>query len=67
MPKDTILQPVVDKPPIGIIPKYIHDERRLKELAKAITRYTNKKLFIQPAWIEEYNVLAEEFQQRNKF
>lgn len=67
MPKDTHLQPVMDKPPIGIVPKYIHDERRLKDLVKAIKRYTEKNLFIDPKWFEEYNVLAEEFQQRNKF
>jgi hypothetical protein len=51
------------KPPIGIMPKYIHDYRRHRELKEAITRFIDADLPVPVEWIEEYNnlrkVLAE--------
>lgn len=44
-----------DQVPIGIIPKYIWDDKRFHELCEAITRYYSKGLEIPIEWIEEYN------------
>lgn len=44
-------------PPIGLIPKFIHDENRLKDVIDAIERYCNAKLQIPYEWVEEYNEL----------
>ena len=46
--------------PIGIIPKYIHDSKRLSELSKAIIRYSDAFLEIPLEWIEEYNQLIKD-------
>jgi len=51
------------KPPIGLMPKTIHDERvnrdRLNEVRSAITRYIDAGLKVSVEWIEEYNELIE--------
>jgi len=44
-------------PPLGLIPKYIHDERRLAEVGGAIYRYLNERYPLKQEWIEEYNEL----------
>jgi excinuclease UvrABC nuclease subunit len=49
----------IERPPTGILPKYLHDEKRLKELSQAISRYFNKNLPVKTEWIEEYNQLVE--------
>jgi hypothetical protein len=41
--------------PIGIMPKYIWDDKRFHELCLAITRYYSEGLEIPIEWIEEYN------------
>ena len=43
----------VQEPPIGIIPKYLHNERRLRELNEAIKRYEDAKLEIPEEWTME--------------
>ena len=45
------------KPPIGLTPKWVIDEKRLKEVRAAIVRYYDAKLKIPIEWIEEYNDL----------
>lgn len=50
-------QPVV-KPPLGIMPKYIWDEKRLDNLLAAIGRYSAVKKPIPELWVEEYNQLV---------
>jgi hypothetical protein len=51
------------RPPLGLIPKKIHDERvkmeRFNEVCGAISRYYNAGLKINIEWIEEYNELVE--------
>ena len=51
------------EPPIGIIPKYIHNEKRLDDLRAAIARYFEAGLKIPVEWIEEYNDLMESKKQ----
>jgi len=46
-----------EKPPLGIIPKYIWQSQRVNAIWDAIDRYraVNKEIPIE--WIEEYNEL----------
>lgn len=45
------------KPPLGLIPRYIHEEQRLSEVGGAIYRCLNEQYTIKPEWIDEYNEL----------
>lgn len=45
------------KPPLGIEPKWMWEERRLEDLKKTIERYYKNGLVIPIEWIEEYNDL----------
>jgi len=47
----------IKKPPIGLTPKFIHDEKRLNEVQGAIVRYYNAGLTIPIKWVKEYNKL----------
>jgi hypothetical protein len=42
-----------NKPPIGIMPRWLHDERRYKDLLEAIGRYNDANLKPLDEWIEE--------------
>ena len=46
-------------PPLGVMPRFIWDEKRLEDLKGAIGRYlaANKPIHIK--WVEEYNELVE--------
>jgi len=52
------------KPPIGVVPRLIHNEmvmeNRMKALSDAINRYTKAKLPIPTEWVTEYNDLQAE-------
>ena len=43
----------IQKPPIGLIPRYIHDGKRIDEILNAIERYTDANMPIPKSWIEE--------------
>jgi len=47
------------KPPIGLRPRYIAEEKRLKEIKNAIARYWKANLTIPVEWIQEYNYYIE--------
>ena len=47
------------KPPLGVLPRRIHDEYRLEALSEAISRYVDAQVTIKPEWIEEYNELVK--------
>ena len=47
------------KPPLGLIPKYIRQGQRYSEVCKAIARYYNADKVIPIEWIEEYNELID--------
>lgn len=47
----------MNKPPIGIMPRYILEERRLFDIIAAVERYIDDKQPIPIEWIEEYNDL----------
>lgn len=45
------------KPPLGILPKKFHDEKRFKDLHDAVLRYFDARIPVPSEWIEEYNEL----------
>ena len=48
------------KPPLGIEPRFILRDKRIREIRWAITRYMESKQSIPTEWIEEYNQLVKE-------
>lgn len=51
-----------ERPPLGVIPRYLHNETRFTELRNAIVRYLDGYRYIDPEWIAEYNELLEKIQ-----
>lgn len=52
--------PLHVKPPLGIEPRFILRDKRIKEIREAINRYTESNIQIPITWIEEYNQLIKE-------
>ena len=52
------------KPPLGVMPRWLHNEKRLKELDDAIVRYTDDKKFVPIEWIVESYELREWLKNR---
>jgi hypothetical protein len=50
----------LDKPPLGVIPKKLWSERRLKELSEAMYRYISVGSRIPEEWVKEYNQILSE-------
>ena len=48
----------VKKPPLGIEPRYVWEEKRRQKIRKAVTEYMNAGLMVPEAWIEEWNELT---------
>lgn len=48
------------KPPIGLMPRRIHEKNRLADVREAILRYLQDGWPINPEWVEEYNQLVEQ-------
>jgi hypothetical protein len=49
--------------PLGIIPKRIWKEQRLRELRDVIDRYLEANQRVPIEWIEEYNELLEDIRK----
>lgn len=47
------------RPPFGVTPKFIWDEKRISDLKEAIKRYLDAGLLVNKEWIEEYNALIK--------
>lgn len=56
----------VKKPPLGVMPRYIRDERRLRELRECIANYMQAGLALLPEWVEEYNELINRKKEPNE-
>jgi len=56
---------VKEKPPIGIMPKYIWDTQRISNLQQVIERYTESRYVVPLELIEEYNELVGLYKERN--
>lgn len=50
-----------EKPPIGIMPRYIYESNRINDILSAIERYTEKGIPIPMEWIEELKELFTSF------
>ena len=50
----------MEKPPLGLKPKFIVDEERIFEIICVINTYLSHKKPIPIKWIEEYNEYLEE-------
>lgn len=53
-----------ERPPLGIYPRFLHDEKRMEHIAEAIERFTAVGKAVPLEWIEEYDELAERVQKR---
>ena len=55
---DSSVQPKYHRPPLGVMPRFIHDENRLEELRECIYRHlVDGRTPILIEWITEYNEL----------
>ena len=55
--EDTVAQK--EKPPIGLVPKWVRDEARRVEILEAMMRYAYSHKNIPPEWIEELVQLSK--------
>lgn len=49
----------MNMPPLGIEPRYMWEERRIKLLYAAIKRYEDEGFPYPPEWLSEHNELRE--------
>ena len=56
----------VRKPPLGVMPRNLHDESRLRDLQGAISRAYSAEYEIKEEWIREYNELIYRLGTRKK-
>ena len=49
----------MEKPPLGLIPRYIHREQRVDDIKSAILRFMERNYPIPKKWIKEYNELIK--------
>lgn len=50
----------VEKPPLGLKPRYIHNSQRMVEILHAMERYSNARKPIPIEWINELGDLINE-------
>ena len=55
----------LQKPPIGLKPRWIHDSERAKEILDAMARYTDANMSIPKKWITELQDLFNVYFDRN--
>jgi len=48
-----------EKPPLGLVPKSIHDHHRVVEIIKAMNRYAEVGRYPELAWVDELLELCE--------
>ncbi len=41
------------KPPLGIVPKFIHDRQRASQILEAMNRYIKEGFAIPSEWVDE--------------
>lgn len=54
------MEEIPEKPPLGIMPRYVWDKKRRVELSEAMQRYMEANKSIPKEWIDEYNELCGE-------
>jgi len=55
----------MDKPPIGITPRYIWKSNRIRAITDAIIRYTEVLAEVPVEWVQEYNDLIKDKEKYN--
>jgi len=55
-----------EKPPLGLMPKNLHEEVRFYDICAAISRYYNVEWKIPIEWVKEYNELIDVGANKNK-
>ncbi|MDM8357486.1 hypothetical protein [Pandoraea communis] len=45
------------RPPLGLVPKAIHDERRARQILGAMQRYSDAGLPVPREWMDEFTEL----------
>jgi len=58
IPREEIKQS--SRPPIGLMPKKLHQEKRFYDVCSAIARHYSAGFKIPIEWVEEYNELLEQ-------
>lgn len=61
---DELDQKMIDKPPIGLIPKTIWLELRIKEIVEAMNRYIDVNKPVPTTWVEEYNTIVKDLENK---
>lgn len=56
----------MNKPPIGIKPRFVWLDDRKIEIKEAIRRYLNTDLKIPLEWVKEYNQIIKEIGEENE-
>jgi hypothetical protein len=51
---------LVEKPPLGLMPKNIHNQRRILDILSAIERYVKADMPIMPEWLDELAELTDQ-------
>lgn len=54
------------KPPIGIIPRHIHESSRLIDILEVILRYVRADMRLREEWISELGDLMGSYQIRTR-
>ena len=55
----------IQKPPIGLKPRWLHDSSRASDILDAIERYTDANMSIPKSWIVELKDLFAAYFKQN--
>lgn len=51
----------ITKPPLGLVPREVHELERIKDIVDAIERYTAANMLIPKRWVEELKELLAKY------
>ena len=51
------------RPPLGVMPKYVHDQHRMSDLFNAVLRYMTEGCKLPKEWIAEIDKLLNEYSE----
>lgn len=55
-----------NKPPLGVMPRHVHEQLRIQDLTRAIQRYAMACRHIPNEWIEELKELNDRNSNRGE-
>lgn len=53
------------KPPLGLRPRYIAEEMRIREIEDAVARYKNADKIVPSEWVDELLELRDSVRKHN--